>query len=240
MTKTSISEWMTKKRQRRLKKESFKKTLLVLIILLEHGKILPLPRFVLSFSFIPLTILKQIAKSLVKREHQDVYTDLGPENPYWSDEEDDDEDTDKDGRGGELANPALEKAKRAKLHARSGGNSPVFSTASASPAPEPSKLKSSLSSNQPAAKRQKLQKDDGSGSRSGSVSRQGSQSPPPPPSAAQVIKKLERAQKRRGSRGPSASPAPSTASITAGPSSLSLEYVPVDTSILYLEQTDIF
>ena len=39
--------------------------------------------------------MQKLAKSLVKREDNEVYDDFGPENPYWSDGDSSEEEQEK-------------------------------------------------------------------------------------------------------------------------------------------------
>ncbi|KAJ3261536.1 hypothetical protein HK103_005374 [Boothiomyces macroporosus] len=126
---------------------------------------------------------KKLAKSLVKREKSDFYEDMGQDNPYWSDMEDDEEEEEK----AKPTNPLLEKAKKNKLQKTSRNSSPAIK--------EPIKIKLTAPSTEPPAKRIKLE--DGT--------------TPPPPTAAQVIKRMEKEQRNRltSASPPPATPTPS-------------------------------
>ncbi len=141
----------------------------------------------------------------MKRENNDVYDELGPENPYWSDlEEDEDVHDTSVNPNTEKTNTALESAKKRQADAMIE-SAPPSRTASASPVPSDiSKRRADSSQPSKKVKREKFDPDSGV--------------PPPPPSAKHVLKQLEKQQRRKGSRGPSASPAPQTPPSTVCPS----------------------
>ncbi|KAI8900609.1 hypothetical protein BC833DRAFT_581092 [Globomyces pollinis-pini] len=138
----------------------------------------------------------KLAKSLVKRERQDIYDDAGDDNPYWSDVEEDEEETKPELQ----PNLLLEKAKKLKLQKQ---KSPVKSVLSVKQklTPEP----------ESASKKQKL--DDNDIKRH---DRSVSPAAPPPPSAAEVISRKIKQERRQNMRA-SASPAPSSPPPIAAP-----------------------
>jgi hypothetical protein len=132
---------------------------------------------------------------LAKRENTGVYDDYGPENPYWTDEEDDAEDV----KVEIPVNDVLEKAKK-NINQVKGNKIESFQGRD-SPKPEGFKVKVSMANEEQPAKKQKIDE-------TGLVTKH---TPPPPPSAAQVVAKAiekERKRKRVGSRGLSPSPVP--------------------------------
>ncbi|KAJ3357341.1 hypothetical protein HDU91_005412 [Kappamyces sp. JEL0680] len=165
---------------------------------------------------------QELAKSLFKRENLDVYDGLGgPENPYWSDLDEDDEDAKSSGElakpPGEKTNSVLAMAKKRQQRNDTGSSTPPSRATSASPAPDAA-LKlgartSSSNSLQP-AKRQKRDDD---------AKPMDADSPPPPPSGLSVLKQKLRQEKRKGSRGPSASPRPQSPAptVSAAPAAAS-------------------